>query len=84
MPKNLFGIVGATSVCDTIRHKTFGDVRIKKAPLFIVVSTVSVGKPHSIKRGQFKLVENQLADGVGSVSSVSICTDDEFALRFKL
>lgn len=84
MPKNLFGIVGATSVCDTIYHEAHGDIPLTKAALFIVVSANCVRKPQSMKRKQLELIEKQLADGVGSVSSVTICIEDEFAKRFKL
>jgi len=84
MPKNLFGIVGATAVCDTIRHKAHGDIPIREAMLYIVVSAATVGKLQSMKRKQLELVNKELAEGVGSVSRVVICSEDEFGELFRL
>jgi len=84
MPKNLFGIVGATSVCDTIRHKAFDDLVLRKAALYIVVSAENLGKPQSTKRKQIELINKELFGGLGSVSRVVICSENDFAKLFKL
>jgi hypothetical protein len=84
MPKNLFGIVGATSVCNTIYHEAHGNIPLAEAALYIVVSANCVRKPQSTKKKQLELIEKQLADGGGSVSRVAICVEDEFAKRFRL
>jgi hypothetical protein len=84
MPKNLFGIVGATSVCNTVRHKAHGEIHIANAALFIVVSEECVGKTQSTKRQQLELIERQCAKKVGTASRIVICAEDEFADRFSL
>ena len=84
VPKNLFGIVGATSLCDTVRHRAFDDLHLGKAALYIVVNAENFGKPQSTKRKQIESINKELAKGFGSVSRVVICSEDEFAERFRL
>jgi hypothetical protein len=83
-PKNLFGIVGATSLCDTVHHNAFDDLRFGRAALYIVVNTENLGKPKSTKRKQIELINKELAGGFGSVSRAVICSEDEFAGLFRL
>jgi hypothetical protein len=83
-PKNLFGIVGATSLCDTVRHNAFDDLRLGRAALYIVVNAENLGKPQSTKRKQIELINKELAGGFGSIGRVVICSEDDFAKLFKL
>jgi hypothetical protein len=83
-PKSLFGIVGATSLCDRIRHREYGERPFREASLYIVVNAECFADVQSMKGKQVELINRALDRGLGSLSKILICSENEFTDRFGL
>ncbi len=83
-PKNVIGIIGATALCDRAVHKDEGERLFGDPALFIVVNSSVVDRPSPVKKNQLKFINDRFVKGTGTLKSVTICSESEFAGCFDL
>jgi hypothetical protein len=83
-PKDLIGIIGATSMCNIASHKDTGEMPLRKAALYIVVNSEGLGNQQSMKRQQLEIINKEFAKGRDSVNKAVICSESEFPRYFRV
>ena len=83
-PKNIIGLIGATALCDRAVHKDEGEHLFDNPALFIVINSSVVDKPSPVKKNQLRFINDSCAEGTGTLSSVTICSENEFAHHFSI
>lgn len=82
-PKDVLGVVHATSLCSVLCHRG-KEHSLQKPILYVVVDAKTVNKPGSSKMKQLNHISEKLHGKIGSLRKTVICTDREFADKFRV
>ena len=77
-PKEIIGIIGATSICNKFIDKSGGEYSFNNPSLYIVINDETLNKEGSTKRPQMDLIEEKLSIDLKAISKYKICSESEF------
>jgi hypothetical protein len=76
-PKDIIGIIGATSICNKYIDKS-GEYQFNNPSLYIVIKDETLYKEGSKKRQQMDLIKKKLSIDLKEISKYKICSESEF------
>ena len=82
-PKDIIGIIGATSICNKFIDKS-GEYQFNNPSLYIVIKDETLYKEGSKKRPQMDLIKEKLSIDLKEISKYKICSESEFKEVFNV
>jgi hypothetical protein len=82
-PKDIIGIIGATSICNKFIDES-GEYPFNNPSLYIVIKDETLNKVDSKKRPQMDLIEEKLSIDLKAISKYKICSEREFKEVFNV
>jgi hypothetical protein len=76
-PKQIIGIIGATSICNKFIDKNGNEFKFDHPSLYIVIRDELLNKPGSKKKQQMRLIKENLSIQLGAISIYEICSENE-------
>lgn len=76
-PKQITGIIGATSICNRFIDKNGIEYNFDNPSLYIVIRDELLNKPGSKKGQQMRLIKENLSIQLGVINNYEICSENE-------